>query len=375
MHGRVDRHIGCEGHAVSKRRYALNNGSNPRILIVRVGAMGDVLHGMPAIAALRAAIPNAFIGWAVEPRWSPLLRAQSEDAVSQAHLPLVDCVHHVEAKAWSKHPLSFATLGSVRSLRHALRGGDYDIAIDLQGSIRSAVIARLSSASRIVGNATPREAPARLLYTQRVAVTAAHVAEQAAEIVSAAIALSLQPQPAELPHDTVAGRWCDAILGGDTRRIVFLAPTAGWGAKQWPLAKFAAVAIACGRARLRVLVNKAGPNDKIADGLVQASDGFAEPVDCTMSQLIELLRRVSLVVAGDTGPLHLAAALGKPTVALFGPTDPARNGPFGAPSRVLRSAVSTTDHRRHAESEAGLASISVAEVLAAAADLLGADIS
>ena len=123
-----------------------------------------------------------------------------------------------------------------------------------------------------------------------------------------------------------------------------------------------------------MLVNKAGPSDTIADDLLQAADGFAEPVDCTVSQLIEMLRRASLVIAGDTGPLHLAAALNIPTVALFGPTDPARNGPFGAPSRVLRNASSITDHRRHALTETGLASISAAQVLAAAEDLLGTPI-
>jgi heptosyltransferase-1 len=349
----------------------LNSKLNPRILIVRVGAMGDVLHGMPAVAALRAALPSAFIGWAIEPRWSPLLLAPSEDAAWKADLPLVDGVHLVEAKAWSKHPFSIDTVRSVRALWHSLQNERYDIAIDLQGSIRSAVIARLSGAQHVVGNANPRESPARLLYTQSVPVHALHVVEQAAEIVSAAAQILVVPETAALPHDTAAERWCDGVLGQDTRRIVFVAPTAGWGAKQWPVAKFAAVAIACGRAGLRVLVNKAGPNDTVADDLLRAADGFAEPVDCTVSQLIAMLRRVSLVIAGDTGPLHLAAALNTPTIALFGPTDPARNGPFGAPARVLRSASSITDHRRHAATEAGLASISTAEVLAAAEDLLG----
>lgn len=333
--------------------------------------MGDVLHGMPAVAALRAALPDAYIGWVIEPRWSPLLQVSQAAAPRTPAMPLLDRVHRAHTKAWSKAPLSLTTTRSVLALRRELHDAHYDIAIDLQGSIRSAVIARMSGAARVIGSATPREAQARLLYTQRVPTHAVHVVQQALEIASAAIEQPVQEQSIQLPHDVAAEGWCDGLLGQDKRRIVFIAPTAGWGAKQWPIAKFTEVAIACGHAGLRVLVNKAGPDDRVADDLLQAAQGFAEPVDCTVSQLIAMLRRVSLVIAGDTGPLHLAAALNTPVIALFGPTDPARNGPFGGPSRVLRSASSITDHRRHAHTESGLASISTAEVLAAAEDLLG----
>lgn len=119
--------------------------------------MGDVLHGMPAVAALRAALPEAYIGWAIEPRWSPLLYAQSERAAWQANLPLVDCVHLAETKIWSQRPFSIRTARSVKALRHSLRVERYDIAIDLQGSIRSAVIAHMSGASHRTGSATPCE--------------------------------------------------------------------------------------------------------------------------------------------------------------------------------------------------------------------------
>ena len=336
--------------------------------------MGDVLHGMPAVAALRDALPDAFLGWVVEPRWASLLQASTEALPRTAAMPLLDRMHLANTRQWSRAPFSLATARSVLALRQELRDTRYDIAIDLQGSIRSAVIARISGAATIVGSATPREGLARLLYTQRVNTHAKHVVQQATEIASAVTRQALHPLSVTLPEDTAAEQWCDAVPGRDARRIVFLAPTAGWRAKQWPVEKFAAVAKACQGAGLRVLVNKAGPNDVVADRLLQSAEGSAEPIDCTVSQLIALLRRVSLVIAGDTGPLHLAAALGRPTVALFGPTDPARNGPFGAPSRVLRSAASVTDHRRHSDTEAGLASIPTDEVLAAAGDLLGTHI-
>ncbi len=345
-----------------------------RILIVRVGAMGDVLHGMPAVAALREVLPGALIGWAVEPRWAPLLQTSFDAEPRTQAMPLLDRVHPVSAKAWSKAPFSTATFQSVLALRKALRMEHYDLAIDLQGSVRSAVIARMSGATRVIGSATPREKPARFLYTERTPLHEVHVVAQAAEIVSAAVGMRLTAAATTLPYDAAAEAWCDGFLGADVRRVVFIAPTAGWGAKQWPPAKFAALSIACAQAGLRVLVNQAGPEDNIAALVVEASGGAAEPVDCSVSQLTALLRRMSLAVAGDTGPLHLAAALGVPVVALFGPTDPARNGPFGGPSHVLRSASSITDHRRHAAAEAGLASITTAEVLRAAGDLLQADI-
>jgi heptosyltransferase-1 len=344
--------------------------SSPRILIVRVGAMGDVLHGMPAVAALRAALPNATIDWAVEPRWSPLLCATGASACT-AQMPLVNGVHLVPAKEWSKRPFSIETLRSVRSLRHVLCREHYDIAIDLQGTIRSAVIAKLSGAPRIFGNASPRETPARWFYTEPVALTTKHVVEHAAELVSRAFGSHLSPVAAPLPVDEEAEQWCDAVMPEDGRPTVFLAPTAGWGAKQWPAERFGGVAMALAERGCRVLVN-ASPfgGDHVADAVVAASQGTAAAIACTLPQLIALLRRVDLVIAGDSGPLHLAAALEKPVIALFGPTDPARNGPWATVSRVLRNATSVTDHKRHSQVESGLSRIRVDEVVAAADELL-----
>jgi heptosyltransferase-1 len=338
--------------------------------MVRVGAMGDVLHGMPAVAALRAALPGAIIDWAVEPRWSPLLYA-SDASAGTAEMPLVNGVHLVPAKEWSKRPFSMKTLRSVLSLRNELRHGHYDIAIDLQGTIRSAVIAKLSGAGRIIGSASPRETPARWFYTEQVTLTTKHVVEHAAELVSRAFGSPLLPVVAPLPVDAGAEQWCDAVMQKDSRRTVFLAPTAGWGAKQWPAERFANVAMALSERGCRVLVN-ASPfgRDHVADAVIAASQGTATAIACTLPQLIALLRRVDLVIAGDSGPLHLAAALQKPVIALFGPTDPARNGPWATASRVLRNEASVTDHRRHAQVESGLSRIRVDEVVTAADELL-----
>lgn len=328
--------------------------------------MGDVLHGIPAVAALRAALPQAHLAWAIEPRWAPLLVTQDERAW-EAGLPLVNAVHLVEAKAWSRTPFSYATLRSIQTLRHMLRSERFDVTIDLQGTLRSAVIARMSSASRIVGSDRPRERPARLFYSERVEVRAAHVVDQAFELVSAAANAPLPTATASLPMNAAAENWCDALLEGVASPIVLLVPTAGWGAKEWPAERYGELAYKLRQQGCRVLVNASphGP-DLVTNKVLSTSDHTAIRAACTLPQLIALVRRADLVVAGDTGPLHLAAALDTPVVALFGPTDPARNGPYGARAIVLRNPSSQTDHSRHATTEEGLRAITTDEVLQAA---------
>ncbi|MEZ2347301.1 glycosyltransferase family 9 protein [Terriglobus sp. RCC_193] len=344
----------------------------PNILIVRVGAMGDVLHALPAVAALRAAMPEARIGWAIEPHWSPLLRTHPGVATRGPEMPLVDRVHAVPAKEWLRHPFSFATLRSIRGLRRELRWQRYDIAIDLQGSIRSSVIARMSGARQIVGSADPREKQAGWLYQQRVKTRKTNVVEQAAEMVAAAMKLPLQPVKAPLPVSKPAEQWCDALFRElPERPVVLLAPTAGWGAKEWPAVRFGYLARALEERGYTVLVNASpfGP-DGAAGTVVAASQGHCRAVPCTIPQLMALVQRVALLIAGDTGPLHLAAACGVPVLGLFGPTDPLRTGPWGMRTKTLRHRLSQTDHRRHAMVERGLAEITVDEVLEAALEQL-----
>ena len=148
--------------------------------------------------------------------------------------------------------------------------------------------------------------------------------------------------------------------------FILIAPTAGWGAKQWPADRYAEVARALRTTRLRVLINAAPDGDETAQAITLASG--AKTVACGVAQLAALVRHAALAIGGDTGPVHLAAAMGTPVIALFGPTDPQRNGPafVGAEATVLRDPSSELDHRRHPETEAGLMKITVEEVLAAA---------
>jgi heptosyltransferase I len=340
-----------------------------RVLIVRLGAMGDILHALPAVAALRRAHPKWYLGWAVEPRWRTLLCGEGGE------MPLVDRTHLVKAKEWARAPLRAETLREIAALRKELRAENYDLCIDLQGAVRSALAGRLAGAPRMIGEDQPREWPARWLFDQRVPTQGVHVIEQAVEVCAAAAGEPLFPILPPLPVNREAEQWADEVLRGAAGRVVLLSPGAGWGAKRWPAERYGAVAAELHAQGFTVLVN-AGPNEQgIAAEVVRASGDVARTPeittpDASLERLIALLRRVSLVIAGDTGPLHLACALGKPVVGIYGPTDPKRNGPFGVPFRVLRHPKSKRDHSRLAEPEAGLLTITPQHVVEAAKYLL-----
>jgi heptosyltransferase I len=330
---------------------------------------------MPAVTSLRLAHPHWFLGWAVEPRWLPLLQG------SGGEMPLADRTHLVKAKEWSRAPLCAKTFTEIRAVRMELRAEHYDVCVDLQGAVRSAWLARVAGAPRLLGEDQPREWAARWLFRERVPVAGAHVIEQALEVCDAIAGEKLEPALPLLPVAAQAEAWVDRLLNvedskredrhGLTRRpLVLMSPGAGWGAKRWPASRYGAVAAKLNEAGYHVLVN-AGPGEQeIATEVVEASGGAAEAPEFTLERLISVARRASLMIAGDTGPLHLSCALGKPVVGIFGPTEPKRNGPFGVPFRVLRHPASKRDHARRSEPEAGLLTITPDEVVAAALDLL-----
>jgi heptosyltransferase-1 len=336
-----------------------------RVLIVRLGAMGDILHALPAVAALRQAHPQWHLGWAVEPRWLALLAGDAGE------MPLVNRTHLVNAKAWARAPFRRKTIEEIGVLRRDLREEKYDQCIDLQGAVRSAVVGRLAGAPRMLGEDHPREWAARWIFGERVATRGVHMIEQAVEVCEAAAGERLVPILPALPTNREAERWAEDILNGvEQRPVVLISPGAGWGAKRWPPERYGAVAAELCAFGCTVLVN-AGPEEKeIAAEVVRASGGVVLAPEFTLERLIAVTRRIALMIAGDTGPLHLACALGKPVVGIYGPTDPARNGPFGVPFRVLRHPESKRDHTRHAEPEAGLLTITPQQVTAAAMELL-----
>ncbi len=353
-----------------------------RLLVVRLGAMGDILHALPGVAALRKAHPGWKIDWAIEPHWLPLLTAEPENALPgaprTAERPIVDQIHLVPAKAWGKRPLHKQTWNEIRQLRQELRAANYDAVLDMQGSIRSGVVSWLTGCRRVVGMAAPRETPAKWFYSDKVQTKGAHVIEQGAELADALAGDLLTPVAPALPVDAEAEFWCDdhqelksAIWMN--KPVVLIDPGGGWGAKRWPAKRYGAVAEEFAVRGGVVLVN-AGPGEELLASEVVASSGMASEhvhiVGCTVDQLIALTRRVSLVIGGDTGPVHLACSLGKPVVGIYGPTDPKRNGPYGTRFRVLRNPESRTDHSRRDEPEAGLLTITPEAVIEAVVDLM-----
>jgi heptosyltransferase-1 len=283
----------------------------------------------------------------------------------------VDEVHIVSLKDWGKSAFSISTLQRVAKLWNDIRESRYDVAVDLQGALRSAVLARLSGAPAIYGAAEPRESPASIWYTRKVIARGRHVIEQNFSIARAVFEQRMEIPSPELPCDPESEASIDRRLAEmGVGQFVILNPGAGWGAKRWPAQRYGEVARKLSCRGLRSVVNYGPGEEQLASAVEKASKGTAQAMSCTISELIALTRRAQLFIGGDTGPLHLAAALRIPVVGIYGPTDPARNGPYGTRSIVLRSAESVTSHTRRAAPDEGLLEISSDTVSSAAQRLL-----
>jgi heptosyltransferase-1 len=293
-----------------------------------------------------------------------------QSAVRGPQMPVVDVLHPVPAKHWARHPLSPGTWSEIADVRRSLRAQHYDICIDLQGAVRSAWIGRMAGASRMVGEAHPREPISRWLFSERVETRGVHVIEQAQEVIAAVLGEKPPERAAALPFDSEAQRWCDAWLAErGVKNFVMMNPGAGWGAKRWPAQRYAAVAMGLANMGYATLVNVGPGESPMAETICAQLPAQIFAMHGGIGQLIACMRRASLLIGGDTGPLHLAAALNIPVVGIYGPTDPARNGPYGTRARVLRNPASKRDHSRRNEPETGLLTITVEDVLHAARQL------
>ena len=345
------------------------------LLVVRLSAMCDIIHTLPAVAALRHALPNATLGWLIEERWAELLCTlrYPRSGPRSPQRPLIDRVHTVNTTEWRRAPFSFNSWQQMAVGLSQLRGIQYDAVIDFQGAVRSALLARWSGAPIIFGSAQPRENAASMLYTRKILTdNHAHVVEQAFALARAVAPAVPAKCDSVFPVDPDAETKITATLA-DINKFAILNPGAGWGAKRWPAERYGEVARELTKDGITSLVNYGPGEDDLATAVENTSADAAKKITCSISELIALTRRSSLFIGGDTGPLHLAAALKIPAVAIFGPTNPVRNGPYGTQSIVLRNHSSVTDHTRHSEPEQGLLEITVAEVVAAARNLLQRD--
>jgi heptosyltransferase-1 len=345
-----------------------------RLLIVRLGAMGDIIHTLPAATALRHAFPEATIGWVIEERWAELLCTLPEprSGSRSPRRPLVDRIHTVNQNNWRRSPFSIQTWEQIAAVLSELRAPRYEVAVDLQGAARSALLARWSGAPVIYGVAQPRENVASMFYTRQTIARGRHIVEQNLSLAESVARRPLQMPKIQFPHDeAIEKQIADRIRAvGD---FILLNPGAGWGAKRWPAERYGQVARQLAKDGVKSLINFGPGEESLVQTVEDASQGDARRIACSLTELISLARRARLFIGGDTGPMHLAAALGIPVVAIFGPTDPARNGPFGTRSIVLRSPISPTTHSHRAQPDPGLLEINADQVVAAARQLLRSD--
>jgi heptosyltransferase I len=333
--------------------------SPQRFLIVRLSSIGDIVHALPAVAALGEEFPRAEIHWVVESRYALLLEGN----------PYLHRVVKLDTLGWRRRLTTGATLRDIGRGLRALRASRYEAAIDFQGLWKSAVVAWLSRARERIGFAKRwlREPSAAVLYTQRISPhERKHVIEMDLELVEQLGAHAPRwqfPLPRTAADDTYVETQLAALGAKD---FIIINPGGGWRSKCWPPENYAEL-----MQRLEgilpeqiLLTGSPGEEDLIAAILQGAGSRRARYLPTTLVQFIALARRARLFIGGDTGPLHLAAAVGTPIVGIFGPTDAARNGPFAADDIAL-SNLGPINHTRREGHPTYLPGISVESVLAA----------
>lgn len=296
-----------------------------RIAVVRLGAMGDVIHALPAVANLKR------VTWVIEPRWASLLEGN----------PNVKEVIRLDRRSWA----------SIREVWSKLRAASFDLALDLQGLIKSALVVAATGAGRRAGyeRRQLREPAAAWFYNECYGTRAGHIVDRHCELAEACGATG-KDRIFRLPKGTSEGSLPD--------EYVLACPFAGWASKEWPLARYGELAKLL---RLPLVLNGHGAVEKA----LHSVSGVIPHVS-SVAGLIHATRKARAVVGVDSGPLHLAAALGKPGVAIFGPTDPKRNGPYGGTLRVLRTAGAVTSYKRKPEADPSMLAVTpqmVAEAL------------
>jgi ADP-heptose:LPS heptosyltransferase len=326
-----------------------------RFLIVRLGSLGDIVHTLPAVAALRESQPAATIVWLTHPRWKSLVESSG-----------------IASEVW---PVETRSIRSLRETIGRIRKSSWDSSIDYQGLWKSAALPFLGGIKRRIGfsSDTIREFGVPSLYTDRVRVTKPHIVEQNGELSLragarrsiACVALRIQSS------DEAAVR--SDLSSHNIERYVVLSPGGGWRSKCWPALRYGALCrMIYGELGIRCVVNHSPGEEKMAEAVLSAADA-ANPLlySGSLGQLMALLRNAMCIVGGDTGPLHLAIALGTPAVALFGPTDPSRNGPYrslrcsAADARddtVLRASGANTSYKRGDHPDPSMLAIDVEPV-------------
>jgi lipopolysaccharide heptosyltransferase I len=298
-----------------------------RILIVKLGSIGDIVHTLPALAAIRKAMPDAEISWVVE-RWaSEILRDN----------PLLDRLIEVDTKALRRGLVSGETLRAPRQQLRQLRASAFDLALDFQGLVKSASIARLSGARRVFGFSRDalREPASRILLSQSIPISKnSHVIRKNLALAGGALGISISndPDDLEFPIATNSAHQAEALRAAAGSEYAILNPGGGWPTKLWSAERFGRLADELwSHYGLHSLVTHGPGEAELAGTVLQSSQsGKVRAVNVSLKGFYELAKRAQVYVGGDTGPTHLAIAAGAPIVGLFGPTEWWRNGSLRA---------------------------------------------
>ncbi len=324
-------------------RTRTDHGQGRRILVVRLSALGDVLHALPAVEALRRERPDARIDWIVEDRAAALI--EHHGAVDHVHVVPRARWRAARARPWRWPALAFG----VARLLLRLWKARYDASLDFQGNLKSGLWSLFSGAPIRFGFATGEVREGNGFLTNRHVRTAGsdpHHVERGLALVAAAVGRrSLEFVRSPVPRTDRARVWVDAALataGVPSRGFAVLHPgTSGFGSfKRWPAERFGRLSRRLAESSLRTVVTIGPGEDSIGADVARASDGTAvvlSPPD--LDSLAELISRVAVFVSADTGPLHIAAGAGVPVVALFGPKDPAVYGPHAERGRESATEV------------------------------------
>ena len=330
-----------------------------RILLIKPSSLGDIVHALPVLSLVKRRWPEAEVSWLVTPAYAGIL---------EGHPLLAEVILFERRRLagfWRNPRSALRLLQFARELRQR----QFDLVIDLQGLFRSGWISRRTRSPLRVGFADAREL-AWLFYTQRVDAgdREQHAIDRNLKIAQA---LGCGSGPVEFPfppHQAQRKR-VDALLP-EGQRIAVLLPGANWLTKRWPADRFAALVEPL-RARFGLTCVIAGGSDAVE--LAPQIPGAVNLAGKTsLLELVALLERAELVVANDSGPMHIAAALGRPLVTMFAPTNPVRTGPYGRPDSVVRTSNQCSPcYRRQRWRCSCIDSIDVRAVLAAAEAELG----
>jgi len=290
------------------------------ILIIKPSSLGDVVHALPVLKALRDRYPESKIDWVISRVLVDLIDNH----------PMIDDLIIIDKDSWKDISKLPETLKEIRNLIRQLRSRYYDIVIDLQGLLRSGILTGIAKSQIKIGFANAREG-SHLFYNKKIPTkNNLHAVDRYLEIVRA---VGIEVKKVEFPIiiDKGAESKIRDMVRRDTYVLIF--PSARWLTKRWPPERFA---LLISEIKIPVVISGSGVDQSLGDSIIELTREINDSIDIInfcgktgLKELIALIHNATIVITNDSGPMHISAALNKPTLAIFGPTDPENTGPYG----------------------------------------------